>query len=310
MISFIKSLLGKDKEAVKEEIQEASILQTEAAGEDTEAAATEQQAETAPETVLSLHPDWENKVDPTQKYTLAFMVNQLEPLPAGYMAVQGLKIIPHEDGVEVTAFVRNGSDQPLTLGERTLCIVLPDDVLFARQSFNMAELGELPPHSARPWSFVFNRDNFLAHNIMVKKWKLAFEQAQKRLVLPHKLEMEESWLKVLSDGQKQAFIDLAKKLPPINEGEINLQSVSLHPLTNGSLQVIVLFRNGTKQPLFLNSLPLAIKDAQGDVVAQSMFELENFKLDTDTSKPWLFIFPKEAVQKENPDLSRWGVYSL
>lgn len=307
MLSFLKKLMGNTPtpEEVREQIQEESIL----AATDTEQSHQNEQPN-APEqdgvvTSLSLHETWEAKLSQQEKYALSFVAQELPPLAKGNISLAGTHLVPHEEGIEVTAFIRNSSDSPVLLENMTLVVLFGDQQLFTRQSFDLSVIGEIPAHAARPWSFVFTREHFLQVNVLLDNWKVAFELAQKKMVLPQQLELEESWIKALSDQQKQAFIHLAKQLPALKEGEINVQSVQLRKQEDGALHAILLFRNGSNKPLSVDKLPLVVHDAADDIVAQGMFELNGFTVNPSTSKPWLFIFPPESVVKQDADLSRW-----
>ncbi|WP_232697858.1 accessory Sec system S-layer assembly protein [Brevibacillus daliensis] len=318
MISFIKNMLsGKEKEELPKSTEE-SVLPVE---DHHSTDSTEETRETTPTngassvtatdskhvTELSLHSQWERELDNNAKYSLSFMASELEPLQDGNIAISGLHMVPHEEGIEVTAFVRNGTNRPTRLGKMTLLILIEGDRLFTRQEFDMGELGEIPAYSARPWSFLFKKEHYLITNIALANWKLAFELAQKKMILPQNLELEESWMRSLTDKQKDYFIQLAKSLPPLKEGEVNVQSVQASKQDDGTIRTILLIRNGSTQDLSIEKLPLAMYDAAGDKVAEGLFTLTNFVVHKETSKPWMFIFPADSVCKQEPDLSRWKV---
>lgn len=307
MLSFLKNLLGNTPtpEEVRQQVQEESILP---------ASATEQQEQPQTQntssgvvTTLSLHASWEEKLSTQERYALSFMAQELEPLAEGSISLAGTSLVPHDAGIEVTAFVRNSSDRPVNLGEMTLVVLFGDQQLFTRQLFDLADIGEIPPRSARPWSFVFKREHFLQVDVLLMNWKIAFEMAQKKMVLPQQLELEESWIKALSDEQKNSLIELAKRLPSIKEGEVNIQSVQIRRDDTGALNVMLLIRNGSTQSLSFEKLPLVLYDATGEKVAEGLFELESLTVNPNTSKPWLFIFPPESIHKQDPDFSRWKV---
>lgn len=303
MLSFLKSLLGKTPttDEVREQLKEESVLPADDAepaqqiGEDSKVT-----------TSLSLHESWEERVSAQERYALSFMAEELPPLAKGSVSLVGMSLSPHDEGLEVTAFVRNSADQPIRLGTMTLVILIGEQQLFTRQSFDLSVLGEIPPHSARPWSFVFAREHFLQVDVLLSNWKIAFEMAEKKMVLPQKLELEESWVQSLGDQEKQMLIELAARLPALKEGEVNIQSVQARKKEeDGALHVILLIRNGSSQSLNFDKLPLEIYDAADDKVAHGLFELGTFIVNSGTSKPWLFIFPKESILKEDADLSRW-----
>lgn len=308
MLSFLKNWLQKDSPSApveKEEIREESILQAESP----EAAAPDAaNASAVPRgSQLSLHETWESSLDQSQKYALSFMASELPPLAPGSVSLAGIRIFPHEAGVEVTAFIRNGLSRPIRFERMNLLILIGDNQLFARQSFDLSEVGEIPPFHARPWSFVFEREHFLMRDVFLTNWKLAFELAQKKVVLPQQLELEESWIKALNDQQKQALIQLAKRLPPVAKGEVNVQSVQISSGEDQSLRALLLIRNGSDRALSFEKLPLKLFDARGETVAEGLFELNGLTVNPSTSKPWLFIFPKHTIVHSSPDLSRWKV---
>lgn len=307
MFSFFKNLLKKDPDQVtKEKPKEQSVLSADEAGVGTRSQENEPVGESQhKQTVLSLHPSWEADLDVQQKYALTFMANDLAPIQQGSVALAGMHLVPHEEGVEVTAFVRNGLSRSIRFEKMNLLILIGDNQLFSRQEFDLSELGEIPPFSARPWSFVFKRESFLMKDVMLINWKLAFELAQKKLVLPQQLELEESWIKALNDEQKNQLIELARTLPPLQENEVNMHSVQLSKDNDGSLRALMLIRNGAQQALTFEKLPLALHDATGDIAAKGLFEIGSLTVNPQTSKPWLFIFPPESMIKQDPDLTSW-----
>lgn len=311
MLSFLKNLMGKTPtpEAIKEHLREESVLSAQDTGlsSDKSASTAKKSAVGSGITKLSLHESWEKSLNTSEKYALSFMAQELPPMEPGNLSLVGLSLLPHEHGIEVTAFLRNGTDRPISLQEMTLVILLGEEKLFTRQTFDLTEVGVIPPHSARPWSFVFLSEHFLQVDILLQNWKIAFELAQKKIVLPQQLELEESWIRSLTDEQKESLIELAKRLPPIKAGEVNVQSVQLRRSEEGSFHAMLLFRNGSTQSLSLKSLPLALYDARGQKVAVGQFELGGLTVRSNTSKPWMFIFPKESILIEDPDLSRWRV---
>ncbi|MFE1627008.1 accessory Sec system S-layer assembly protein [Brevibacillus reuszeri] len=308
MLSFLKKLTGKTPttQEVREQVQEESILSASDTEQSHQGKQQKNAGSTGVVTTLSLHSSWEAKLSQQEQYALSFMAQELAPLEAGNISLAGTSIVPHDAGVEVTVFVRNSTDRAVLLGEMTLVVLFGDQQLFTRQTFDLSEIGEIPPRSARPWSFVFAREHFLQLDVLLTNWKIAFELAQKKMVLPSQLELEESWIKALSDEQKNSLIELAKNLPALKEGEVNFQSMQLRRAEDGAIHVMLLIRNGSAQSLSFEQLPLALYDATGDKVAEGSFHL-NLTVNANTSKPWMFIYPLEMIQKEAPDFSRWKV---
>lgn len=317
MFSFLKNMRDKDlssteaAEQIKEQIKEESVMSVNEAVIDANGSAGAANSDTSQnklhDTQLSLHPLWEQNLTSSQKYSFSFMAAELPQIEEGNVSLAGISLIPHDEGIEIAAFIRNGTSQPITLGTMNLVVLIKDNELFARQAFDLSEIGAIPPFTARPWTFLFNRENFLQVDVLLERWKLAFELAAKKLVLPQQLELEESWIKALSDEQKEGLIQLAKQLPPLNSGEVNVQSVQLSKSEDGSLRAMLLFRNGSDKSLSFEKLPLVLMDATGEKIAEGLFELGSLTVNANTSKPWLFIFPPESIVKTDPDFSRWKV---
>lgn len=310
MFSFLKSWRKNDAgqtTGTQETVKEESLLSASAAGLSTPLDAEPVKESQEKETLLSLHPSWEQEIDTQQKYALMFMANDLPKIQVGNVALAGMHLVPHEEGVEVTAFVRNGLPRPIRFEKMNLLILIGDNELFARQEFDLSQMGEIPPFSARPWGFVFKRECFLKKDVMLLNWKLAFELAQKKLVLPQQLELEESWIKALNETQKNSLIELARNLPPLQPNEVNVQSVQLTRDSEGSLRALLLIRNGSEQTLSFEKLPLALYDAAEEIVAKGLFEVGGLTVNPQTSKPWLFIFPTESIERPDADLTRWKI---
>ncbi|MCX8046080.1 MAG: accessory Sec system S-layer assembly protein [Anoxybacillus gonensis] len=251
-------------------------------------------------TDLSFHPHM--PISTEQKYYFQFLNNELPPLKPNQLSLSGIELKQENGRYIVTAFIRHTLNQSLTLGEAPLLLIGPDGELLGRKVFQLNELGELPPHSSRPWTFVFLENDLFVKEIPDSGWKLAFE-----LKKPHALDMEESWEKSLSNEDKQKLEQLVRSLTPPKEGELNFMGLQAKIGEDGSLVVTLLIRNGSYKNIRLEKLPLVVEDASKEIVARGAFSLQ-LEVKANTSKPWTFIFPKSLLTTEHIDLSEWRVY--
>ncbi len=251
-------------------------------------------------TDLSFHPHM--PISTEQKYYFQFLNNELPPLKPNQLSLSGIELKQENERYIVTAFIRHTLNQSLTLGEAPLLLIGPNGELLGRKVFQLNELGELPPHSSRPWTFVFFENDLFAKEIPDSGWKLAFE-----LKKPHALDMEESWEKSLSNEDKQKLEQLVRSLTPPKEGELNFMGLQAKIGEDGSLVVTLFIRNGSYKNIRLEKLPLVVEDASKEIVARGAFSLQ-LEVKANTSKPWTFIFPKSLLMKEHIDLSEWRVY--
>ncbi|TFD95748.1 accessory Sec system S-layer assembly protein [Jeotgalibacillus sp. R-1-5s-1] len=259
------------------------------------------------ETKLSFHPEW--NVTPQEKYVYKFNLKQLEPLKINQLSIHGFKILPHDEGFVVEAFLRSSVQRGIKIEEVDLILLDETNEVFARKNFSLERAGTLESNTARPWRFFFQKEDvvkaFTPDNSQVN-WRIAFEIKQGPSQ-EHKLDLEKTWADSVSRDQTEKLEILVKGLPELKPGEFNLMGISQQFDSNQNLQVTILLRNGHAKDLTISSLPLAVYDAQNDLVAKGSFKLNNFIVKNNTSKPWTFIFPKDLVQKNQPDLSRWVV---
>lgn len=263
---------------------------------DEEAAVEEQEVYTE----LSIHPSM--TVPQETQYVLRFLNNELPSLKPNQVSLAGIELRAEEDQLIVSAFVRNSVNKGIRLAESAILLLGPNGEHLARKVFNLAELGEIPAKSSRPWHFNFHLSDVLSADIPAEGWKLAFE-----IKAPHRLDLDQSWESALPEEEKQRLAQMVESVGAPKEGEVNFLGLQARKNDDGGLSVTILVRNGNNKNIQLHQLPLQVEDASGATVAKGGFALDNFEVKANTSKPWTFIFPKELVLAEEPDLSRWKV---
>lgn len=251
-------------------------------------------------TELSIHPTMNVPLE--TQYVLRFLNNELPPLKPNQVSLSGIELRAEEDQLIVSAFVRNSVSKGIRLAESSILLIGPNGEHLARKRFNLAELGEIPAKSSRPWHFNFHLSDVISSEIPAEGWKLAFE-----IKAPHRLDLDASWENALPVEEKEKLVQMVESLGAPKEGEVNFLGLQARKNENGCLSVTILIRNGNDKNIQLHQLPLQVEDAAGEIVAKGGFALENFEVKANTSKPWTFIFPKELMLAEDPDLSRWKV---
>ncbi|MFS0575579.1 accessory Sec system S-layer assembly protein [Sporosarcina sp. 179-K 3D1 HS] len=256
------------------------------------------------ETPLSLHPSW--TIPQEQEYVFRFLSNELEPLKPNQISLSGIDIDvePANGSWLVKAFFRSSLDQQISVGSVELLLLDEEGKTVASDEFDLKELGDIPPRSARPWVFVFTKENIFTEEPPAENWKLAFNVQS---MVPHKLELEPTWEEGLTAEQKEALAKVVEGLPKLKPREVNISGFQVKTQDDGSIAASVFIRNGHSKQINIEKLPLELVDATGDLVARGSFELAPLSVKANTSKPWTFIYPKEMVQKEEPDFSRWTV---
>ncbi|MED1204358.1 accessory Sec system S-layer assembly protein [Heyndrickxia acidicola] len=288
--------LGRNKKSGKDStISSEKLLKTE------EAAAV-QTSEEEIETALSIMPGWMDS--PEKEYVLRFLNNQCQPLKPNQISLSGIEWNEDADGrLTATAFVRSSLSKAITFDEVPILLIDADGELLARGMFDLSLLGELPPKSSRPWHFEFVIEERLSTKQPSEGWKLAFELKQQ-----HSLDLAKSWEQSMAEEDKEKLREFLKRVQPPKPGEVNFMGLQAAIKEEGSLHITLLVRNGSDQGIKIESLPLIVEDASGEVVAHGGFNLEDFEVKAHTSKPWTFVFPASMIVKEQLDLSAWKAY--
>lgn len=256
------------------------------------------------ETTLSLHPQW--TLSQEQEYVFRFLANELEPLKPNQISLSGIDIDvePANGSWLVKSFFRSSLEQSISVGSVELMLLDAEGKTLASQEFDLKELGDIPGKSARPWVFVFTKENIFAEEPPAENWKLAFNVQS---MVPHKLELEQAWEDGLTAEQKEALEKVVENMPKLKPREVNFAGFQVKKQEDGGIAASIFIRNGHSKQINIEKLPLELVDATGEIVARGSFDLAPLSVKANTSKPWTFIYPKEMVQKEDPDFSRWTI---
>ena len=256
-------------------------------------------------TNLSYHPDWNLTVQ--EKYVYQFKHQKLPLLQPNQISISGIKLYEADDSFVMTAFLRSTLPNPIRFEIIDLVVVDGENKPIARKRFEMDLFGPLPSNTARPWRFLFSKQDLLVEEIPEDNWKLAFE-LKKHGNTELELDLDESWRGSLTEDKIELLKQKIKRLPPIKKGELNFAGLEAGFNDKHDLVATLLIRNSSDQKVTIDKLPLVFEDASGEIVASGHFQLSNLEVKSSTCKPWLFIFPANSLQKENPDLSAWKVY--
>lgn len=261
-------------------------------------------AEEQIETDLSLHPFW--NIPAEQSYVYRFLNNELDPLKPNQISLAGIELrLDENNDLVAIAFVRNSLNKSVKFEKVTLLALDHEQQVIARHEFDLAEIGDLPARSSRPWQFTFPQTAIVKKEFSTTGWSLAFEIKPK-----HALDLEESWSSSLSNEDQTKLRDLVNNLTPPKQGEVNFMGLQASQQDNGDLHVTVLIRNGSPNSITIQQLPLQVWDASNEIIAQGGFQLDDLQVMANTTKPWTFIFPASLLRKNDFDLSTWKVSTV
>lgn len=254
-------------------------------------------------TKLSFHPEW--NVPQEQQYVFNFLANDLQPLKPNQLSLAAINIEEDQKSGawNVKAFFRSSLSQPIELGEIELLLLDKEGNRLASKTFNFNELGIIPPNSARPWVFEFDRSSLAVEDVPEEGWTIAFNLISLR---GHQLDLDDTWKKQLPKDQQEKLAEIVKDLPKLGKTEVNFTGLQIRLNDDNSLHASIFIRNGNDKAINLEQLPLEITDANGKLVAKGSFKMDPvLTVQPNSTKPWTFIFPAELVTAEDADLSRW-----
>ncbi|WP_010095213.1 accessory Sec system S-layer assembly protein [Ornithinibacillus scapharcae] len=257
------------------------------------------------ETTLSIPDGW--NVTDEERYVFAFHNSQAPKLNINQISIYGMEFSKLADGrILTTGLIRSTVTQSIKFGPTTILLLDGDKELIAKKEFDLSKLDSIPPNAARPWKFVFNKEDIVKEvNAQPEEWLLAFEIKQK-----HVLDLDESWEKSIAEDVKTTLAQIVENAAPLKPGEVNFMGINAQRNENNDLVVTLLIRNGAEKGIALQQLPLGVKDASGEEITRGAFKLDDLTIKANTSKPWTFIFPANSITKEEIDLSRWQVYPI
>jgi len=287
IFSFFKNRSGKNTE---------STIQANEMNEEIQAEETSLE-EIRPK--LSIHPMWTIPND--KKYVLSFLNHELPPMKPNQVSISNIDYIQEEDHFIFSIFIRNSLNQSIHLGETTLLLLDEDQQMIARKTFDLAEVGEIPPCSNRPWQLSFHQSELMGE-IPERNWRIAFELKPK-----HSLDLDPSWKEKLSNEQVQNLKDMVNDLTPPKENEVNFFGIKAEYGENNDLIITLFIRNGRKESISIQQLPLQVKDSKGEIIAKGSFQLKDLTIKANTTKPWTFIFPSNVQLIKNANLTKWSV---
>ncbi|OBR89872.1 hypothetical protein CLRAG_38490 [Clostridium ragsdalei P11] len=256
-------------------------------------------------TVLSLLDEEENVVSDVQKEIFEDEIKELPPIKEGQLNVSGIYAYDVGDKLEVKIYVRNGLSDKLNLKRIPFVIKNSKGDILAAQQFNLACLGELPPHSARPIKLYFDKKNVKVDKIPQDDWQVALngEFNVSSTVRP----IYEGLPEGISDEDKLVFNKFLAELPEMEEGEFSISTFSIGIQTNGNILVTAVMRNASNQPITISKMPMTVLDAKKRAVKSESFELKDFTVSPYRAKICNFAFPTDVHPEQNQALDGWSV---
>lgn len=113
-----------------------------------------------------------------------------------------------------------------------------------------------------------------------------------------KLSLESIEDSIASELQKEYLKEDLEKLPPIKKGELNVSTDYIYD-DGTSIEAKVFIRNGFESPINLEYLPLVIRNKNGSIILEQVFDLRDTEeIPPFSARPIKITFEKQDISIE------------
>jgi SLAP domain-containing protein len=239
------------------------------------------------ETKLSLPENLDNIVSDVQKEILNDEVAQLSPIKENDINISTVYVFENKDNIEAKVYFRNGLSRKINFEYLPLIMVNSKDEIIAKKTFNLKEMGDFPPDSARPWKLFFDKSEVNMNKFSPEDCKVIFDTGLKAVkYAPITLDED-------SVGEKKyvsMFQDFMKTLPGVKRDNISISKFKIALQEQGKIIVTLIVRNGCNKSINIEKLPITIKDEKGTIVASGIFETNGLKVEPMKARVCNFTF--------------------
>ncbi|GAA0726880.1 SLAP domain-containing protein [Clostridium malenominatum] len=251
---------------------------------------------------LSLNQNTIDRISDVQKNYLEEEMNEVIPeIEDGQVNITGVYIFDEGDKFEAKIYIVNGLSRAINFEKAPLCIVNSKGEELGYEIFDLNEMGDIPPYSARPWKIYFDKKNVVVDEIPQDDWKIVFDSRIKAVTYAN-IELE-AIPESLDAKEIATFKEFIATLPKLEQGQVSISVFTITQYQNDDLLMTLIARNGVDEPIKLEKLPITIETYDGRTVVNGAFDLENFEINAGKARILSLIFKKELLLEEEFDLA-------
>jgi SLAP domain-containing protein len=255
---------------------------------------------------LSLNENESDRISDMQKDYLEEEMKEVIPqIEDGQVNVSGAYVFDEGNRLEVKIYIVNGLSTPINFDKVPFCIVNSKGEQLAYQIFELNEMGDIPPYSARPWKIYFDKKNVFVNEILKDDWKIVFDNKIKAVKYVN-LELEQIPAE-MEVKEVNTFKQFLNSLPRLEEGQVSISVFTITQYKNNNLLMTLMVRNAANRAIKLEKLPMTIKTSDGRIVLSGTFDLNDFEVNSHKARILSLVFEKELILDEEFDLSTCSV---
>jgi accessory Sec system S-layer assembly protein len=245
----------------------------------------------------------DSKINEKQQNTFNRINQEAKPMPLNSIDIVGVDFKKTNEGLEVTGLIRHTLAKKVAFEEVEVRMFDKDGSIIAETLVDFSKTNPILPNTSVPRTIVFQVKDLWTKEIPEVGWGL---ELNLRINSSHILDLEASWPEKLTERDKIEWKRYIKKLPNLKDNEVNFHKIKAAMNVNNKLELTLLIRNGRNNSIFFKNLVISVSDANGELIAESPFDIKQIEFKPNTSKPWTFTFPKTLLESEL-DLSDFHV---
>ncbi|WCK54225.1 SLAP domain-containing protein [Aneurinibacillus sp. Ricciae_BoGa-3] len=299
---------SQELDVASESTEELLVPEQEQAADQVANTETEETEWVEPQTRL-VFPEGED-IPNEQRYVLQFAFSDLPPIPDGHLAINGYKIEQTAFSLDVTAFIRNNTEEMVHLTLIPLVILDGNQNAVARKIFNM-DAFELEAGTGIPYVFKFFHEDIISFNLDLSAWFVGFHmqngelRSTTPLADPFETNPQFNWNQHISEEDQQVYRQFQQILEQ-TEDQVNFIATRIHVSEQDELSVELMLRNGTDEAVsFRENMTFTLRDANGDVIASQAFDLSAISVDPQTVALTTLTFDDGNWIKRDANLADW-----
>lgn len=252
---------------------------------------------------LSLPEQYENIVSDVQKEVMMEELEEFAPVKENDINVSTTYVYDDGDEIEAKIYFRNGFARKVNFEYVPLVLINSKEEILAKKTFDLREMGDIPPKGARPWKVSFLKSEVDIEKFSAADCKVIFDLHLKAVNYANiELELDESM-----QIHRTMFENFLKDLPGIERGNVSLSKFNIALSNDGKLIVTLMVRNSTDKNVKIEKLPVTLKDENNNIAASGSFNLEGFEVPSMKAKVCTLAFNTDLTLDKTISLDKWEV---
>lgn len=253
---------------------------------------------------LSLPEQYENIVSDVQKEIMNEELEEFIPIKENDINISTTYVYDDGEEIEAKVYFRNGFTNKVNFEYVPLVMVNSKEEVLAKKTFDLREMGDIPPRGARPWKVSFHKSEVDMNKFSPMDCKVIFD-AKIKAVSYANIELE-----ILDEPMqelKTVFEDFLKNLSGIEKGNVSLSTFNIALSNEGKIMVTLMVRNASDKTVKIEEIPITLRDENNNVAASGLFNLNDFEVPSMKAKICTLAFDTELNLTETISLDKWKV---